>query len=138
MSTPGPTIRTFFETRLMNWAAQQTPTIPISFENVRFTKPANGNTPFLECMLIPNVVKSRDLAQTAQTRLGLFQVNCWMPQGEGMGDVEALADSVAALFKPNPKTSPVTIEQHPTINRSVLDDSSWVIVPVLIKYRYEE
>lgn len=131
-----PVIRAALETRLANWAAQQSPPIRVSYENVAFAKPADGS-PFLECFLIPNVVMSRDVAQTKQRRYGLFQINCWYSQGTGMGNVEAIVEGVVSLYSPLPKSGPVFIEQFPTIHPAILDDSSWVIVPVLVKYRYE-
>ena len=132
-----PVIRAALETRLANWAALQSPPLAVSYQNVAFNKPTDDETPFLECFLIPNVTMSRDVAQTHQRRYGLFQVNVWSPQGPGMGNGEALAESVASLFSPIPKTGPVFIEQTPSIDRAILDDSSWIIIPVLVKYRYE-
>lgn len=129
-----PVIRAALESRLKTWADAQS--IPVSFENVAFTKPANF-TPFLECFLIPNVVMNRDVSATHERHYGFFQVNVWAQKGKGMGQAEALAQSVKALYPVVPKTGSVSVETPPKIDKALLDDSGWVIVPVLISYRFE-
>lgn len=127
-------IRAALESRLSQWAASQP--LPVSYENVAFTKP--DDTPYVECRLIPNVTTNREVSAAKQRRTGLFQVNVWTPQGIGMGQAETLAEAVVALFPVVPKSlGNLSIEQTPTIRPAILDGASWVIVPVLIKYRYE-
>jgi hypothetical protein len=126
-------IRAALETKLKAWADSQTPKVPIAFENVSFTKPTG---PFVECFLIPNESYNPEMSQTRTTMYGLFQVNCWAPQGTGMGGVETLANGVISAFPPMPKTGPVFIEGKP-YSRSPLPEEGWVIVPVLVKYRFE-
>ena len=128
-----PIIRAMLEARLKTWADTQS--IPIAYQGVAFTKP---NTPFLECVLIPNIVFNRDVAATGERHLGFFQVNCWAKVGSGMGQAEALAQSVKALYPVVPKVGSVSIETPPKIDRALPDSSgAWMIVPVLISYRYE-
>lgn len=133
MSTP--IIRAALETRLANWAAAQVPAIPVSYQNVSFTKPTSGL--FLECILIPNVTLDREVTGAKHTRYGLFQVNCWGPQGTGMRAAEALAESVATLYPVFPKVGVVSVEQTPHVGAALDGGSGWELVPVLVKYRYE-
>lgn len=128
-----PTIRAALESRLKSWADTQG--IPIAFQNMAFTK---GSVPFLEAILIPNQTLNRDVAAAHERHLGFFQVNCWAPRGTGMGQAEALASSVKALYPVVPKTGSVSVESPPKIDQALPDSSgAWVIVPVLIQYRYE-
>lgn len=129
------TIATYFESRLQTWAQAQNPVVPIAFENVAFDRAA-VSTPWLEPFLIPNTTMNKEVSGQRKTHLGLYHVNCWAPKGEGMGDVRALADSVIALFPLLPKGA-VSIEETPSASRPLPDGDNWVVVPVLIKYRYE-
>jgi hypothetical protein len=54
-----------------------------------------------------------------------------------MRQVEALADSLIDAFPVVPKTGAVSIESTPYASRPIEDEEGWVIVPVRIKYRYE-
>ncbi len=128
-------VATALESRLQAWASAQVPPVPIAFENVAFVKPTS--TPWLEPFLIPNLTMNKELKGVRKTHLGLFQVNVWAPKGEGMGVVRALAQSVINLYPLLPKIGAVSIEETPTASRPLPDGDSWVVVPVLIKYRYE-
>lgn len=129
-----PTIRAAFESRLKTWADAQS--ISIAFQNVSFQREVG--IPFLEAILIPNVALNRDVAAQHERHLGFFQVNCWAPNGTGMGQAESMAESVKALFPVVPKIGSVSVESPPKIDHALLDQSGqWVIVPVLISYRYE-
>ncbi len=131
-----PLIRSAFESRLKVWADSQTPVIPIAFQNVGFTK---TSVPFLEPVLIPNLLINRDVAASHERYVGLWQVNCWSPIGKGMGQAESLAENVKQLFPVIPKVGNLSIEKPPRIEKSMTDTSSggWIIVPLLIHYRYE-
>lgn len=130
-----PTIRAALESRLKTWADAQS--IKVAYQSVAFTKPSPP-APFLEATLIPNVAMNRDVAATHERHLGFFQVNCWAPSGLGMGQAEALAQSVKALYPVMPKTGSVSVETPPKIDKALVDPTeAWVIVPVLITYRYE-
>lgn len=129
-------IRVELETRLLTWANAQTPKVPIAFQGVAFTKPTDGS-PYLECFLLPAATLNRTVDGKRKTYIGLFQVNCWVQSGKGMGAVEALAQKVIDLFPILPKTGSVSVEQTPSAENSLLDDSGWLIVPVTVKYRME-
>lgn len=127
-------IRAELETRLKTWADAQSPQVPIAFQNVSFTKPAG---PYLEAYLIPNATLNKELSGSRKTYIGLFQINCWAPKGTGMGQVEALAQSIVDdVFPFLGPDGAVSIEQTPSADPP-LWDAGWVIVPVTVKYRME-
>lgn len=127
-------VRAELETRLKAWASAQTPAIPVAFENVPFTKPTAS--PYLEAYLLPNVTLSKTVDAKRKTYMGLFQINCWAPSGQGMGQVEKLAQSIINLYPMLPKTGNVSVESNPSADTPIPADG-WVIVPVIIKYRME-
>lgn len=128
-------VRAYFESALNTWAASQSPAIPISFENVPFTKPSSGN--FLECFVLPATTVARTISGDKSREVGIFQVNIWIPSGEGSGAAQVLADSIAALFPLVPKSGAVSIEKPPSIERAIEDASGWYVVPLVIHYRHE-
>lgn len=129
-------IRAALEGRLKTWADAQVPVVRFAPENVSFVKPTDGSL-WVEPFLIPNVTMNNELSGSRKTLLGLFQVNCWAPKGQGMRPVETLAQNVIDLFPLVPKFGAVSIESTPYAGRPDESDSSWVIVPVLMQYRYE-
>ena len=131
-------VRSALETRLQLWAQAQTPVPAIAFENRAYTKPAVSSTApmWLECKLLPNQPFSRDTTALKETFIGLFQVNVWGPSNNGMGQTERMADAVKQAFSVIPKIGSVSIEKPPKIG-APLQDSGWIVVPVLISYRYE-
>jgi hypothetical protein len=128
-------IRAALESRLKTWADAQVPKIPIAFESVSFTKPAAGL--YIEPLLLPNVTSNNELSGTRQTHLGIFEVRCWGPTGNGMGAVEKLANNIVKLFPILPKVGSVSVENTPYSERPQHDAAGWVILPVLVFYRYE-
>ena len=128
-------VRVILETRLKAWADAQVPKVPIAFEGTPFSKPAASA--YLEPVLIPNVTINNELSGQRKTHLGMFEVRCWYPSGRGMGGVEQLANNVINLFPILPKTGSVSIENTPYAEQSPIDDAGWIIVPVIILYRYE-
>jgi hypothetical protein len=128
-------IRATLESRLKAWADSQTPKIPIAFEGAPFTKPTTGA--YLQPLLIPNITLNSDLSGKRNTLLGIFEVNCWIQSGRGMGGVEQIVNNIVNLFPVVPKTGNVSVENTPHAERPMVDDSGWIIVPVVIMYRYE-
>ena len=129
-------IRASFETKLAAWANAQTPKISIAYQNQSFAKPSNGAA-YLEAFLLPNDTLNKELSGQRKTYIGIFQVNCWIKSGIGIGQGDALAQEIINLFPMLPKSGAVSIEQTPTQEKAILDDSGWMIVPVTIKYRME-
>lgn len=129
-------VRAALEGRLDAWATSQSPPIRVAHDNESFQKPADGSL-YLECRLIPNSTMNKYTSGTHSTEYGLFQVNIWSINGQGMGEAEGVADAIKALFPIIPKFGPVSVEQTPTVNAPIQDEAGWIISPVLIKYRYE-
>lgn len=128
-------IRGAFESRLKVWADAQVPRIPIAFEGTSFIRPASGA--YIEPLLAPNVTINNDLSGQRKTHRGIFEVRCWYPSGVGMGGVEKLSSNIINLFPMLPKIGKLSVENTPYAEHSSIDDSGWIIVPVLIFYRYE-
>lgn len=128
------TARSEIETRIYNWAKSQTPPIPVAFEGVNFTKPASG--PYLEVFMLGSNSILRDVAAEGVRELGMFQVNCYAPVGKGMGEVEALGESIISLFPVLPKTGTISIEQPLSWSSSSVIDG-FTFVPVRGNYRIE-
>lgn len=127
-------IRSELETRLKTWADAQSPKIPIAFEGVPFTKPPG--TPFLQAYLMPAVTINPTVDGIRSREVGIFQVNCWVADGKGSAEAEALARNIINLFPLVPKTGTVSIEKTPSMASPLIDDG-WRVVPVTITYRQE-
>ena len=128
-------IRSYFETKVKAWASAQVPVIPIAFEGASFTKPTTG--PFLEPLLVPNVTMNHDISGNRKTMLGIFEVKVWYPSGRGMGGVEQIVNSLVSLFPLVPKVGSISVEKTPYAEHPHFDDAGWIIVPLMILYRYE-
>lgn len=126
--------RTEIETKINDWAKAQSPPIPISFQNVKFVKPASGS--FLEVAMLGDNATTSDLAAENVRTYGMFQVNCYAPVNTGMAQVEALAKSIVDLFPVVPKTGTVSIEAPLATNGSFVVDT-FVCIPVRARYRIE-
>lgn len=126
--------RSEIEKRLGNWARTQVPPIPVAIEGVEFNKPESG--PFLEVILLGEDRANRDLAAEGIRAYGMFQINCYSPANEGMGEVEELRDAVAALYPVLPKTGTVSIEKPLSWSGGTVIDG-YAFIPVRGNYRIE-
>jgi len=127
-------VRQELETRLATFVSSNFPGTPVAWQNIAFTKPANGF--WLEAFLIPNITPLRSVDGRTKTFYGLFQVNVWAKAGIGMRQAEVVADALQNSFPVTPKYGAMTVEKT-TVNAPIRDDSGWVAVPVLINYRYD-
>jgi hypothetical protein len=127
-------VRSEIESRINTWAKAQVPPIPVSFENVSFTKPTSG--PYLEVFLLGETRLNRNVAADGIRSYGIFQINCYAPTNKGMGEVEALCNNMVALFPVLPKTGTVSIEAPLSWSGSDIIDG-YVCVPVRGNYRVE-
>jgi hypothetical protein len=91
------TIRKSFETRLKTWADALTPAMPIAWENVTYTPPAN-TARYARAFVIPAPTEASTLARTDRVYRGLFQVSLAMPLNKGAGAAETLIASLDAAF----------------------------------------
>ena len=128
-------IRAVLETRLKAWADAQVPKIPVAFEGASFNKQSSGG--FLQPIILPNGTINNDLSGKRKTHFGIFEVRCWYPSGSGMGQAEKLSNSIINLFPLLPKTGSVSVENTPYTEKPQIEESGWIVVPVLIFYRYE-
>ena len=127
------TIRSEIETRLATWAAAQTPKVPVAYENVDFSKPKTGG--YVEIYMLDSAIKNRNLV-AGQRITGKFQINVYMPLGSGMGDIEARADAIAALYPVLPKIGTVSMEQ-PLDGRAAFIVEDFMCIPMTGRYRVE-
>lgn len=110
--------------------------VPVSYENVAFTKPLN-NGPFLEMFIVPAYTKDVTVDGTRQRLTGFMQCNVWCPQGKGTKQGEDIANAIVSAFPVVPKTGAVSVEATPTIKQAVLDTSGYRIIPVCVEFRME-
>ena len=93
-------IRSAFEGRLKAWATARVPALPISYEDVAFTAPADGSA-YLRAFLLPANTDSQDLEGKHTTYRGVFQVSVVTKAGSGRGPASLIAEEIAALFPNN-------------------------------------
>jgi hypothetical protein len=127
-------VRSELESRIKAWAESQSPAVPVSWEGVAFNKPLDGV--FIQPFILPAQTQNPTVDGNRTRELGILHVNCWSPDGIGMGRVEALADKIVSLFPILPKTGTVSIERTPSKQAPMVADG-WRILPVVIYYRRE-
>lgn len=128
-------IRSTLTSALVVWAA--TKDIPVVRESQAFDKPESNGT-FIEIFFIPAETRVADISGERKRYLGEVICNIWVKDGTGAGEAEGLAEEIATLFAPYPKNYlPVSVEQIPSIKKSILDDSGYRITPVCFSYRAE-
>lgn len=93
-------IRSLFEAHLKAWADARLPKLPIAYEDVAFTPPANGAA-FLKAFLLPGNTDSEDLEGKHTSYRGVFQVSVVTASGAGRGAAALIADEIAALLPNN-------------------------------------
>lgn len=129
-------IRQEVEKTLLAYASAKIPKIPVAFEAVPFTKPSTGN--WLELMFLEPVVINPTVDVLRTRKYGIIQINCCVPDGQGMKALDQLTEEIVALFPVHDKTKfhTFTVEQTPKISSSFPDDKFRVAV-VRVKYRQE-
>lgn len=128
-------IRAAFEKTLADWAAAQTPAIPVAYENVAFKPPATG--PYLRCFLLPADTVDNTLSGQLSEYRGLFQVNVVCPAGMGPVGAEVLTAAIASLFPAKSRLNyagkTVTIAT-PMRERPALQDVAAYTIPMDCRY----
>lgn len=127
-------VRSELEGRIKDWADSQSPKVPVSWEGIAFTKPLNGV--FIQPFILPAQTQNPTVDGNRTRELGILHINCWSPDGIGMGRVEDLANSIVAAFPILPKVGTVSIERTPSKQTPMVADG-WRILPVVIYYRRE-
>lgn len=88
-------IRAAFETALKTWATANS--LPVQWQNtILDPEPAA----YVRTFLLPAPTEAPDVQRLGREYLGVWQVSIVRPIGEGPGQGEALADSLAAVFPP--------------------------------------
>jgi hypothetical protein len=128
-------IRSEVEKRLLTWAKAQVPPVPVSVENVPFTKPTAGG--YLKIFFLDAATVNSDVAAKGERETGVFQVDVCVPEGTGVLARDALVASVKALFPVLPKTGTVSIERppHKSMGSNRIDGFS--VVYLSFSYRQE-
>ncbi|MBD1589787.1 phage tail terminator-like protein [Pseudomonas typographi] len=130
-------IRAAFETRLTAWAGARNPKLPIAYEDVTFTPPADGST-YLQAFLMPARTDSEDLEGALTSFRGVFQVNIVTKAGSGRGAASAIADELRALFPNNLGLAwgALTVYvRSPLATAAALAGDTTTTLPVSLQYR---
>ncbi len=131
------TIRSVLMQALATYANAHSPILPISREGVPFTKPVNNGT-FLETFFTPANTVNITTDGIRKRFLGEFQINVWVADNIGVNTAETIANEIANLFPVVPKSYlPISIEQTPSIKKSIYDPSGYRVTPVCVSYRME-
>lgn len=128
-------IRSELEVRLSQFASSQTPAIPVSYENSKFTKPKSG--PYLEIMLLKSTALNRQLSAQGKRIYGKAQINVYAPLGTGMAFLEDLVNKVVNLYPVVPKVGIVSIEKPCDEGSSYILDN-FICIPITVSYRVEQ
>lgn len=121
---------------LENHLKAMVPAIPIAWENVAFTPPADGSA-YAEVRFVPNdpITPMDSLSFIEQ---GFFQVALMYPQGVGPRDSETRVDQLRAHFRRGTTLTAggvsTIITRVPTVAAPVPADGQWR-VPVTIYWQ---
>lgn len=127
-------IRQALETKLNTWAAAQTPSIPVAWENVPFTPPS---TRYIRSNILPAPTTSGTLARTHVRYSGILQVTLVMPNNSGPSAADALIDSLRTAFDPALLITQGAIKIYviePASPSPPLQEQDRFIIPVSIQY----
>lgn len=127
-------IAAFFETRIKTFAATESTTLTVAYEDVPFTPPERGA--YLEIFLLPANTINCTVDGIRNRYLGIFQVNIYTKAGTGRKTSEILEKKIIDLFPVVPKGT-VSIEQTPSAYRIHQELAGWKCTAISINYRYE-
>ena len=127
-------IRAALEVRLATWAAQQTPALPVAWED----RPFSPSGPYLRVSMLPAEPDDPVLGQGLQRHQGVYQVSVFVPAGSGPVTAESKAANIAALYARGTVmtqgTTRVVIDRTPQVGR-LMPDGPYSFIPVSIRYR---
>ncbi|MHA6128917.1 phage tail terminator-like protein [Pseudomonas fluorescens group sp. PF-1] len=130
-------IRSLYEGRLKTWATARVPALPIAYEDVDLTPPADGS-PYLRAFLLPANTTSEDLEGKHTAYRGVFQVSVVTKAGIGRGTAEGIADEIAALFPNNlalTKTTFTVYVRSPMATAPAQQADTASLLPLSFTYR---
>lgn len=130
-------IRSLFEGRLKTWATARVPPLPIAYEEVPFTPPADGS-PYLLAFVLRANLTSEDLEGKHIAYRGVFQVSVVTKSGIGRGLAEQIAEEVEALYPNNlalTKTGFTVYVRSPMSMASAQPSDTTITLPVSFTYR---
>ena len=109
------------------------PVLPVAWPNESFTKPAGG---YLRVTHIPNLNRRLFIGSTdPHQRLGLLQVDVFMPRNQNVAVALEVAGKVAAHFPTDLSMVygdvSVRVQSAPTVAQPI-DDDTHLMVPVTI------
>jgi hypothetical protein len=126
-------IAELLETRLGEWADVKG--ITVAWDNIPENPP---DTLYLQAYALPATTTTIDLAETLQVLPGVWQINVVAKAGDGVSEVRALAEDVAAQFPVGLALSDGVITCYistpPTVYRGVSSNTRYSI-PVSMNYR---
>jgi len=129
-------IRQEVESAITAFAQAQNPAIPVSYEGVPFSKPQSGS--WLEVVFLTSATSTATVDATRTRTYGTVQVNCYVPDGRGMKQLDSLTESVADLFPVADKAlyNTFSVEQPAQISAAMID-TQFRMAAVRIRYRQE-
>lgn len=128
-------IRQEIESAVAAFANAQSPPIPIAYEGVAFTKPSG---PYLEILFLDSSAMNATVDASRIRKYGIVQISCYVLDGRGMKELDALTDNIIALFPVNDKGLYTTfsVEQPPNASPP-MGDTKFRMAAVRVKYRQE-
>ncbi|MEO6679498.1 MAG: phage tail terminator-like protein [Pseudomonas sp.] len=130
-------IRSLFEARLKAWASARVPALPIAYEDVAFTPPAN-NARYLKIFLLPGSTDSDDLEGKHTSYRGVLQISVVTKAGEGRGAAGLIADEISALYPNNmalTKAEFTVFIRSPMATAGAIQGDTTSSLPLSFQYR---
>lgn len=130
-------IRSLFEARLKVWASTRVPALPIAYEDVAFTPPANDD-PYLKIFLLPGNTDSEDLEGKHTSYRGVLQISVVTKSGGGRGAAGMIAEEIAGLYPNNLALSKAdfTVFIHsPMATAGAIQGDTTSSLPLSFQYR---
>lgn len=128
-------MRALIETRLADWALDND--LPISWENLAFTPPADGSA-YLKFNLLPGQTRSDDLAGQLRAWIGVAQITIFVPSKAGPAAAEAFVGQLDGLYPVSTYIVGAALSvliQTPVTAGNGFNDEAYFAVPASFQYR---
>lgn len=111
------------------------PALPVAWPNESFTKPLTG---YLRVTHVPNLNRRLHIrSEDPHQRLGLLQVDVFMPKNQNVAVALEVAGKVAAQFPTDDwltyGNAAVRVTSAPTVAQP-MDDDTHVMIPITVPY----